>query len=171
MAEDEAATVEVTATVEVSPKEETVNVERKEERAEDTKTKEVKVDTKEPVSPGGQKPTKKEEKNTIEQDVMAENEEKDEAEAESGKQKRKRRKPEPAPVEMHYSKRSRKSAQSFQPENFASPKDTVTIIEGRGTKLADIPNVKEKIESLNNNSEEIIAAHKLIFRANVGKPG
>ena len=68
------------------------------------------------------------------------------------------------------SKRSRKKVQEFKPVNFMAEKDAITIIEGRGMKCEDIPNVEEKIESYNNNSEEIVAAHKLVFRANIGKP-
>lgn len=57
------------------------------------------------------------------------------------------------------SKRARKTADSFVPDNFNKTK--VTIIKGRGSRLGDIPNVRESIVS--NNSDDIFIAHRLLF--------
>jgi hypothetical protein len=161
MEETKETTAEATETVEVTPSgEEKQNVEMKE-------TTTVAKGDKDEEATARADDDKKEEtataKETEETTTKSLQEEKEQA----SKKKRKSITPE-APSRT--SKRSRKQVKEFQPDNFMAEKDVITIIEGRGTKCEDIPNVKEKIESLNNNSEEIIAAHKLLFRANIGKP-
>lgn len=106
-----------------------------------------------------------------EEKMVQESREEEEKEEEAPKRKRKEKTPvAPAEAPSRSSKRSRKQVKEFKPDNFMAEKDMVNIIEGRGMKCEDIPNVREKIESYSNNSEEIIAAHKLVFRSNIGKP-
>lgn len=61
------------------------------------------------------------------------------------------------------SKRPRKSAESFAPENFKTTPQKGTIFKGRGSRLEDIPNVKESIESYSTDSDDLAMAQKLLF--------
>lgn len=64
------------------------------------------------------------------------------------------------------SKRARKSAQAYNPGNFAAEKKTVEaylLQYGRGTKLGDMPSVRESIDEYSNTSETIVMAHRFLF--------
>jgi hypothetical protein len=69
------------------------------------------------------------------------------------------------------SKRARKSVETFVADDFSAPKEKVAIVEGRGSRLGSIPNVKESIESYSNSSNDLAMAHKLLFpvKGKVGK--
>lgn len=164
MEETNETMVQATATVEVTPTGEAkVNVEAKETTMANGAEDEM--------ARAAESTEEKEEGERVAAAETAETTTKspeEEKEEDASKKKRKSSITPDAPSRT--SKRSRKKVQEFKPVNFMAEKDAITIIEGRGMKCEDIPNVEEKIESYNNNSEEIVAAHKLVFRANIGKP-
>ena len=97
----------------------------------------------------------------------------DATEEDGGEADRKRAESPDIPPESVSSKRVRKSAETFEPTIFNAHKEQITIVQGRGKRLADIPNVKKKIESYSNNADDLAAAHKLVFtfRGKIGKAG
>ena len=67
------------------------------------------------------------------------------------------------------SKRSRKSANSFTPENFKDADKVLPLPHGRGQKLADLPAVVASVEGYSMNATEVLMAHRLLY-ATRGKP-
>lgn len=66
-------------------------------------------------------------------------------------------------------KRSRKSSETFVPEDFTEVDRTTHVIQGRGTKLGNLPAVRESIEAVPMTADIVDAAHKLLFKR-VHKP-
>lgn len=75
-----------------------------------------------------------------------------------------------APPLMKRDRRERKSAITFTPDDFTlSQNKSVTVVEGRGAQLSNLPSVVESIEAASNSNEGLVATHRLIF-ASRGKP-
>jgi hypothetical protein len=60
-------------------------------------------------------------------------------------------------------KRRNSKSLSYRPEDFTQSQGGMHIIKGRGEKLGKIPSVKACIDKFSANSEEMLAAHKLLF--------
>lgn len=69
-------------------------------------------------------------------------------------------------------KRKKRSslAMAYEPEDFTEAQFFLRIIKGRGKKLGAIPSVKESIDKYTMNSEEMLAAHRLLFNMRAGVP-
>jgi hypothetical protein len=106
-----------------------------------------------------------------EEEVADETEATPEEGADGTERKRNTRKRQNDPP-MLESKRARKSAETFAPAFFSKKgtQDKVNIIEGRGSRLGSILNVRKSIESFSNTAEDIHMAHRLLFTIR-GKPG
>lgn len=61
------------------------------------------------------------------------------------------------------SKRKRKTAAAYKPEDFSQPKHQVQVMSGRGDKLCDLPSVRESIESYSVNDDVFAMAYRFIF--------
>jgi len=66
-------------------------------------------------------------------------------------------------------KRERKTSAAFVPEDFSKVDRTVEILEGRGTKLEDIPAVRDSIEEAGLQDPALEMTHKLLYKSR-GKP-
>jgi hypothetical protein len=71
----------------------------------------------------------------------------------------------PSPTTSTREKRARKSTtiQVYKPEDFSQVDHTPQFIAGKGTTLVDIPKVKETIENLKDNAEELFMAYRFLF--------
>lgn len=67
------------------------------------------------------------------------------------------------------SKRSRKSADAFAPEDFKHVDRSIDVASGRGQRLGDLEAVCESVNSYASTSEDMLLAHKLLFTTR-GKP-
>jgi hypothetical protein len=88
-----------------------------------------------------------------------------EEKATKGKEKKtndKKRKNEPPPASGR-ERRSRKTAEVFEPENFKEVDRSTVFKEGRGKKLRDISAVKNSVEGSKLGSDELTAAFKLLY--------
>lgn len=70
---------------------------------------------------------------------------------------------------LERSKRARKSATSFTPEDFVHVERELPIIHGRGKRLGDLDPVRRSIESIPQHAEELFLAHRLLYGTR-GKP-
>jgi hypothetical protein len=83
---------------------------------------------------------------------------------------KKEKKPPPTPTRTSTrERRTRKEADIFNPEDFTKVDHTVKIIDGRGSRLADLEAVRTHVESLKPASDELAMAHKFLYSGR-GKP-
>ena len=61
------------------------------------------------------------------------------------------------------SKRSRKSAEAFVPEDFLHVDRSLDVALGRGKRLGDLEEVRESVNSFPITSEDLLTAHRLLF--------
>jgi chemotaxis protein histidine kinase CheA len=67
------------------------------------------------------------------------------------------------------SKRARKTAETFTPDDFIHVERDLPLVQGRGKRLGEIPAVKKSIESRSISSEDMVMAHKFLYTTR-GKP-
>ena len=71
--------------------------------------------------------------------------------------------------EVHREKRNRKSADTFQPDDFVNVAKSVYISHGRGARLEELEECRESIEKTPVASDIVLTAHKFLFVTR-GKP-
>ena len=120
-----------------------------------------------------EKPEKEEPQAKGEREADEEEEAKADETKEEGSKKEKDDHPPPedgSSARPSRSKRARKSAEAFAPENFKDVDRSVTVVQGRGKKLGELEAVKNSVDSFTSTSEDMIMAHKLLYTTKGGKP-